>query len=372
MRVLVTGGAGFIGSHTVDLLLERGYEVRILDNLAPPVHARGKIPDYLPMEEVEFLRGDVRIKEDWARALEGVQAVIHLAAYQDYLTDFSKFFHVNTMGTALLYELIVEKKLPIQKVVFASSQSTYGEGRYICALDGVQYPPLRPVEQLMRGDWEPKCPACGEPMTLSLTDEEKVNPHNQYAMSKYTQEMIALNLGKRYGIPSAGMRYSITQGPRQSFKNAYSGICRIFTLRLMTDRPPIAYEDGLQRRDYVYVGDAARANLLVLEDARADYQVFNVGGGNVATVVDYAHLVAKVLSKDIEPLVPGEFRFGDTRHIVSDASKLRELGWEPSVRLSEIVQRYVAWAETQPGVKDYYAEAEVVMKRTGAVRQIPA
>lgn len=368
MKVLVTGGAGFIGSHTVDLLLKKGYEVRILDNLAPPVHAEGKIPEYVPLKDVDFLRGDVRVRADWERALDGVEAVIHLAAYQDYLTDFSKFFHVNTVGTALLYELIVEKKLPVRKVVFASSQATYGEGKYFCTEDGAQYPRLRPVEQLMRGEWEPKCPVCSNGMNLAITDEAVVKPHNQYAMSKYTQEMIALNLGERYGIPTVGMRYSITQGPRQSFKNAYSGICRIFTLRLMNGRAPVAYEDGLQKRDYVYVGDVARANVQVLEDPRADYQVFNVGGGEVATVVEYAHLVAGVLGKDIEPVVPGEFRFGDTRHVVSDVSRLRALGWEPTTRLRKIVEEYAAWAETQPGARDYYEEAAAVMKRTGTVR----
>ncbi len=368
MKVLVTGGAGFIGSHTVDLLLKKGYEVRILDNLAPPVHSEGKIPDYVPLNDVEFIQGDVRAREDWEFALQGVDKVVHLAAYQDYLTDFSKFFHVNTVGTALLYELVVEKRLPVQKVVFASSQATYGEGKYYCTADGVQYPKLRPVVQLMRGEWEPKCPVCGKRMNLAITDEAVVKPHNQYAMSKYTQEMIALNLGRRYGIPSVAVRYSITQGPRQSFANAYSGICRIFTLRMMNGRAPVAYEDGRQRRDYVYVGDVARANLLALEDARADYHAFNVGGAEAVTVLQYAHLVGRVLGRQIEPVVPGEFRFGDTRHIVSDIGKLRSLGWEPSTPLRKIVEGYVAWAERQPGARDYYEEAAVVMKRLGTVR----
>jgi dTDP-L-rhamnose 4-epimerase len=154
-------------------------------------------------------------------ALDGIDAVFHLAAYQDYLTDFSKFFHVNTVGTALLYEIIVARKLPIKKIVVASSQATYGEGKYECAEHGVQYPPLRSVEQLNRRDWDVHCPVCGNTMKCVWTDEARVNPHNQYAMSKYTQEMIALNLGKRYDIPTVAMRYSIVQGPRQSFRNAF-------------------------------------------------------------------------------------------------------------------------------------------------------
>jgi dTDP-L-rhamnose 4-epimerase len=367
MRILVTGGAGFIGSHTVDLLLRKGHHVRILDNLTPPVHIEGKIPDYVP-RDAEFVLGDVRDRATWERALQGIDAVFHLAAYQDYLTDFSKFFHVNTVGTALMYEIIVEKKLPVQKIVVASSQSTYGEGKYECATDGVQYPPLRPLEQLEKRDWEPHCPVCGESMKPLVTDESQVHPHNQYAMSKYTQEMVALNFGQRYGIPSVAQRFSITQGPRQSFRNAYSGVLRIFATRLLSGHAPVCYEDGGQLRDYVSVYDVARANVLVMEDPRADYQVFNVGGGRAITVKEYAHVIARALGKEIEPVIPGEFRFGDTRHIISDIGKLHALGWEPQVPLEKIVEGYIAWARDQPDVRDYYEDAEREMKARGTVR----
>lgn len=368
MRILVTGGAGFIGSHTVDLLLQKGHAVRILDSLTPPVHIDGQLPAYVP-REAEFMRGDVRDRAAWERALENVDAVFHLAAYQDYLIDFSKFFHVNSVGTALLYEVVVENKLPIQKIVVASSQATYGEGKYECATDGIQYPALRPVEQLMQRDWEPRCPVCQRVMKPLLTDEARVHPHNQYAMSKYTQEMIALNLGRRYHLPTVCLRYSITQGPRQSFRNAYSGVLRIFTIRLLNDHAPVCYEDGGQLRDYVSVYDAARATVLVLEDPRADFQVFNVGGGRAITVKEYAHLIARQLGKDIAPIIPGEFRFGDTRHIISDIGKLRALGWEPRVPLEQIVEEYVAWARAQPDVRDYYEDAEREMKTRGTIRE---
>lgn len=367
MKVLVTGGAGFIGSHTVDLLLSKGYQVRVFDALLPPVHPQPVRPAYLA-SNVELVQGDVRNKAEFAAALQGVEAVFHLAAYQDYLPDFSKFFHVNSVGTAMLYELIVEQKLPVRKVVFASSQATYGEGKYQCQEHQVQYPDLRPLEQLNRGQWEVLCPVCQQPMQPLLTDESQVKPHNQYAMSKYTQEMIGINLGRRYNIPSVGMRYSITQGTRQSFSNAYSGICRIFTTMMLSGKAPIAYEDGGQLRDYVYVGDVARANVLALEDARADYQVFNVGGGQPISVLDYGRLVAQVLGSKLEPQLPGEFRFGDTRHIISDISKLRGLGWEPLTPLPEIIKKYVAWAVEQPAVGDYYTQAEQEMKRMGTVR----
>lgn len=369
MRALVTGGAGFIGSYTVDLLLAKSYQVRILDSLEPPVHPRGEKPSYLP-GEAEFLQGDVRNKADLEKALEGVDVIFHMAAYQDYLPDFSRFFHVNDVGTALIYEIIVERKLPVQKVIVASSQAAYGEGKYQCPQHGVIFPPSRPLEQLQAGHWELRCPQCGLEMAPFWTDEAVVNPHNQYAISKYTQEMIALNLGRRYGIPTVAMRYSITQGSRQSFYNAYSGVCRIFTMRLLKNRPPILYEDGLQRRDYVYVGDVAEANLLVLERDEANYQVFNVGGGQTTTVAEYAHLVARTMGRELEPQVPGLFRLGDSRHIFSDIARLKALGWEPKTPLERIVAEYVAWAQEQPSLEDYYAQAEGIMREKGSLRGV--
>lgn len=377
--VLVSGGAGFIGSHTVDTLLKKGYTVRILDSLEPPVHEDRRIPGYVPLDDVEFVRGDVRDKASWERALEGVDAVVHLAAYQDYLPDFSKFFHVNTVGTALLYEVLVERHLPLRKVVVASSQATYGEARYECTNSAcrltlesgsaVRYPPLRPEAQLRRGDWEVCCPACGEVLQWVPTDEAHVNPHNQYAMSKYTQEMVTLNLGRRYGIPTTCMRFSIVQGSRQSFRNAYSGVLRIFAQRILNGKPPVCYEDGRQLRDYVSVHDVARANMLALEDDRSAYEVYNVGGDRQVSVLEYARLVSERAGVDIEPQVPGSYRFGDTRHVISDVSKLKTLGWAPQVTLPTIVDEYIGWAQAQSGFRDYYAEAEIRMLELGTIRQ---
>jgi len=369
LKVLVFGGAGFIGSHTVDLLLNKGYEVRILDSLESPVHQDGAIPAYIP-KKVEFISADVRDRQAVARALEGVDIVFQLAAYQDYLPDFSKFFHVNSVGTALIYELIVEKRYKVQKVILGSSQAVYGEGKYKCPFHGIQYPGQRPMAQLLQRDWEFKCPVCGGEMSLLPTDEAVVNPHNPYAISKYSQEMIALNLGKRYGIPTVCLRYSITQGPRQSFSNAYSGICRNFTTRLLNNKRPIVYEDGKQLRDYVHVADVARANILALEEPRADYEVFNVGGDNIISVLEYAYLIAEKMDKSIEPLVPGAFRFGDTRHVVSDAGRIQTLGWKATMPLEKIVEDYIAWVSEQPDIKDYYAEAEKVMERVGIIVKV--
>jgi dTDP-L-rhamnose 4-epimerase len=224
LRILVTGGAGFIGSHIVDRLLENGYDVRILDNLEPRVHPKGR-PLWIP-KEAEFIQGDVRDKETLSKALNGIQVVYHEAAYQDYMPDFSKFFHTNTVGTSLIYEIIVEKRLDVKKVIVASSQAVYGEGQYRCrnADCGIRneqaiQPKSRPREQLEKGEWELKCPYCNAEMENLMLSEEYANPYNQYAISKYAQELAAIRLGKLHGIPTTALRYSITQGPRQSLYN---------------------------------------------------------------------------------------------------------------------------------------------------------
>jgi dTDP-L-rhamnose 4-epimerase len=367
-KVLVTGGAGFIGSHTVDLLVERGYDVRILDNLQPRVHPRGK-PDYLPVE-AEFLQGDVANRDDLDKALRGVSRVIHLAAYQDYLPDFSTFIHTNTESTALLFELIVEHRYPVEKIVFASSQSVAGEGRYECREHGIIHPESRAIEQLRRGDWEVKCPRCGAQMKPLLIDESTVHPHTTYAISKYAIELLAQSLGRRYGIPTACMRYTYVQGTRNSFYNAYSGIARRFALRLLHGLAPLCYEDGKQLRDYVNVRDIARANVLVMEDERANFQVFNAGGGRAVTVLEFAEIMIKEFGAELAPLVPGEFRLGDTRHTISDNARLNALGWQPTTPVEQNVREYVAWMREQTDTAEYLEEAERVMREQGVVQSV--
>jgi dTDP-L-rhamnose 4-epimerase len=367
MHILITGGAGFIGSHTGRALLAKGHRVRVFDSLKPPVHKDGK-PFNMP-EGAELVQGDVTDKDAMKKALDGIDAVYHLAAYQDYLPDFSTFFNVNAGGTALLYEIIVEKNLPIQKVVVASSQAAYGEGKYRSQSGEVFYPDIRSVEALERSDFEIVGP--DDLVAESLeTDEAVIKPQNQYAMSKYTQEMIALNLGKRYGIPSVAMRYSIVQGPGQSLYNAYSGACRVFCLSLHFDHRPPVYEDGLQLRDYVNVEDVVRANVLVLEKDEANYEMFNVGGGKAYTVLDFARIAAQVYEKDLEPELTGAFRFGDTRHIVSDISKLKALGWAPLYMPDKSVRDYKAWLEDMDNVDDVLAFAQERMKSLNVLREV--
>lgn len=366
-RVLVTGGAGFIGSHTVDLLLEKGYRVRVLDSLQPRVHPHGK-PKYLPAE-AEFQQGRVENRDDLARALEGVDAVFHLAAYQDYMPDFSTFLHVNAESTALLYELIVERKLPVRKVVVASSQAVAGEGKYECPEHGVIYPGPRPIEQLERGEWELKCPRCSGELKPLLIEEAVARPHTAYGISKYAEELLALSLGRRYGIPAVSMRYTYVQGPRNSFYNAYSGVCRIFSLRVLAWLPPVVYEDGKQLRDYIDVADVARANVLVLEDPRADYRVFNAGPGRAMTVLEFARVVLKAAGSPLEPVVNGDFRVGDTRHTVSDVTALQSLGWRAEIPIEQTVARYLEWIRGFSNTRQYLDAAEAAMRAGDVIRR---
>ena len=370
-KVLVTGGAGFIGSHTVDLLLAKGYAVRILDSLQPRVHPRGK-PAWVPAE-AEFIQGDVANPADLAPALRGVDYVVHLAAYQDYLPDFSTFVHTNTESTALIFELIVAEKLPVRKIVFASSQSVCGEGLYRCPEHGLLTPPARSVEQLHRGDWELDCPWCGAYMTHALIPETVANPGTTYGISKYAIELLADRLGRRYGIPTACMRYTYVQGTRNSFYNAYSGIARIFALRLLHGLPPTCFEDGQQLRDYVNVKDVARANVLAMEDERANFGVFNVGGKRPVTVLEFARIMIRefdMTAGHLEPLVPGEFRLGDTRHTISDISRLEALGWQPAIPVEQNVHEYIEWMRQQQTTDEFLREADRIMREQGVVQRV--
>lgn len=368
MIILVTGGAGFIGSHTVDRLIEDGYKVRVLDNLQRPVHLKGK-PSYIN-KKAEFILGDVRAKRTLEDALKGVDVVYHFAAYQDYLVDFSTYFHVNSVSTALIYEIVVEKKFPVKKVIIASSQAVLGEGLYKCPEHGEITPDIRLEEQLSRGDWEHHCPYCGEYMGYLPTPEPKVNPQNQYAISKYSQEMIAINLGKRYGIPTVALRYSIVQGPRQSFYNAYSGAMRIFCLHLYFNKRPIIYEDGRQVRDFINYQDVVDANIKVLIDDRANYQCFNVGGGRAYTVLEFYKRVQEVTGREIKPVISKYYRYGDTRHIFSDITKLKTLGWSPRVSIKESIRQYWDYLNSQTNIEDILDYAEKTMISQGVVRRL--
>ena len=364
MLALVIGGAGFIGSHLVDRFIKEGFKVRVLDSLDPKIHPQGK-PAYLP-SQVEFIQGDVTDKEALRHALRDVSVVSHQAAYQDYMPDFSRFLYVNSVGTALLYEVIVQDRLKVKKVLVASSQAVYGEGQYTCPEHG-HFLPIPRGQQLQEGRWEISCPNCGQVSSPNLLTEEYINPYNQYAVSKLAQEKIALGLGWLHGIPSVAFRYSITQGPRQSLFNHYSGICRIFVSRALSGRPLLIYEDGRQTRDFVHVQDVVDANMLALERDEANFQAFNVGSGRSTTVLDYANALSQKLGKDVEFTFPGEYRRGDNRHSVSSISKLSRLGWKPARDLGNIFDDFLNWVTFVGGIPEELPDAYSEMKQSGVV-----
>jgi dTDP-L-rhamnose 4-epimerase len=367
MRILVTGGAGFIGSHTCDRLLELGHDVVVLDALTQPVHRDGK-PAYLS-PGVDFYEGDTRNRDLVTNLLRRVDAVYHFAAYQDYLPDFARFTDVNVVSTALLYEIMVAERLDLARVVVASSQSAMGEGLYRCPVHGELLPGMRPESALKAGQWDIPCPECGGPLDLRATPERVSNPQNAYGMSKLGEEMVAINLGRRYGIPTVALRYSIVQGPRQSVYNAYSGACRIFCLSYLQGAAPTLYEDGGMIRDYVNINDVVDANVLVLTDDRAAGRVFNVGGGQAVTTREFADVAMRHYGSDRPGVVSGEYRFGDTRHILSDISALQALGWDPKRTTADSVAAYAEWLDGMDGLDGVLAAAKERMLALGVVRK---
>src|SRR5229473_2356034 len=365
MRVLVIGGAGFIGSHMVDRFVQEGYQVRVLDSLDSKIHPKGRTNGLSP--KVEFLHGDVTNRSDLLAALRDVDVVSQQAAYQDYMPDFSRFMLVNAVGTSLLYELIVQERLKVKKIIVGSSQAVYGEGQYTCSEHGFFLPVPRSQEQLSRGEWELRCPQCEKQAKPCLLEESQVNPYNQYAVSKLAQEKIALGLGWLHGIPTVALRYSITQGPRQSLFNQYSGVCRIFVGLALKGEPSIVYEDGLQTRDFVHIADVVAANMRVLESDDANFQAFNVGSGKATTVLEYANLVRGKLSTDVQMSLSGEYRRGDNRNSVSKVDKLKTLGWNPKYDLSAILDDFLAWVESIGGIPAQIQDAYGAMRRAGVV-----
>jgi dTDP-L-rhamnose 4-epimerase len=366
VTALVTGGAGLIGSHIVDALLARGEQVRVLDSLHPQTHRAGK-PDWIP-DEVHFVEGDVRDTEAVRKALRGVDTIFHQAAFGGFTADIGEYFDANVTGTARLFEVIAEERLPIRKIVVASSQAIYGEGLYHCREDGEAQPDMRPLERFLSQRWEAVCPTCGGELDGARTHENvRWNGRTPYAVSKLAEERLALGMGRQLGIPTVALRYAVTFGPRQSIFNPYTGVVSIFSTRLLNDLPPLVYEDGHQTRDFVFVEDVARANLLVMDDSRADGGVFNVGRGEPVTVI---HLVAALAAAWGLPAayeLSGEFRPGDVRHLVTDATAIRALGWQPEVTLEDGLRRAVAWMRDLGPLDEYLSEALRPLRDQGIV-----
>jgi dTDP-L-rhamnose 4-epimerase len=349
-RILITGGAGFIGSHVADELLERGYRVRALDCLAEQVHgAAGERPDYLS-GQVELIRGDVRDRELTRRALIDVDAVIHFAAavgVGQSMYEIAHYTAVNNLGTAVLLEALIEK--PVERLLVASSMSIYGEGLYRTAEGETAAAVERSLEQLQGGSWEPRSPS-GQELTPQPTPEWKQpSLSSVYALGKYDQERLCLMTGRAYGIPAVALRFFNVYGPRQALSNPYTGVLAIFAARLMNGNAPLIFEDGMQRRDFVNVHDVARACRLALEVEEAAGGVFNVGSGRAFTVREVAQALGAALGKErIEPEITGKYRMGDIRHCFADISLARKvLGYEPRVEFEAGLRELCGWLAGQ-------------------------
>jgi dTDP-L-rhamnose 4-epimerase len=368
-RALVTGAAGLIGSHVTDLLVRKGWKVRALDNLEPQTHRRGKPAWVNP--KAEFIHGDIRDRETIATALDKIDIVFHQAAYGGYMPEISKYVHVNSLGTAQMLEVIREKSLPMQKIIVASSQAVYSEGAGICQRHGLVFPTVRPIEQLRKGDWEVHCPICGA-ITKSVPTPENapVGGETVYGLTKVDQEKLVLLWGKQVGVPAVALRYSCTYGPRQSIFNPYTGVIAIFCTRLLNNLSPVLYEDGRQTRDFSFVEDIARANLLAAETDKLDGLAVNVGGGKGVPIREVAQILSKALKIDIEPQARGEFRPGEMRHLTSDTTKIRSAGYKPQIELEEGIQRYIDWIRSQSDIRDYFSEAEQILKSKGIVHRV--
>jgi len=368
MKILVTGGAGFIGSHVVDILLGQGHEVRVYDALVEQVHG-GAGPRHVP-EEAEFVLGDMSDRKALTHAVEGVDQIVHLAAevgVGQSMYEISRYVDANTGGTARLLDVLVNTEHQVTKIVVASSMSIYGEGSYECVDHGAIAPRLRTEAQLIAREWEPACTVCGKPLSPVPTAETKpLFPTSVYAISKMDQELLVLSVGAAYGIDVTAVRYFNAYGPRQALSNPYTGVAAIFSGRLLNGQPPVVMEDGRQMRDFVHVADVARATVLALTAPGANGKAINIGIGDPISIAEVATLLAKALGReDIEPVITGEYRAGDIRHCWADPTLAREiLGFEPEYRFREEgVRELVAWVREQTAVDKVSAANEELRKR---------
>ena len=370
-NVLVTGGAGFIGSHLVDALVDRGHRVRVLDALVPQVHGENAAPVYLN-SAAEFIRADICDRDAVNAALEGIDVVFHEAAevgVGQSMYEIERYVRANDLGTAVLLEGILERKSQIKKLVVASSMSIYGEGAYTCETCGSVAPQLRKPAQLLDRRWEVECPTCGKQLSPAPTNEEKpLFPTSVYAVTKQDQEQFCLAVGRSYGIPSVALRYFNVYGTRQALSNPYTGVCAIFSARLLNGNRPWIFEDGEQTRDFVHVSDIVQANLLALETDAADYQAINVGTGVATSIREVSRLLAHGLNLDLEPEIVSKYREGDIRHCVADISKAKSLlGYEPQVTLERGIPELLSWVSAQ-AAQDQVASATAELESRQLVR----
>ncbi len=380
--VLVTGGAGFIGSHLVDALITEGHHVRVFDNLDAQVHGglreENRWPDYINLD-AEYNLGDVCDRDALRKAMRGVDVIFHLAALVGVgqsMYEIERYVDVNVRGTAILLDILVNDtsiRNRVRKIIVASSMSVYGEGIYECPIHGLVAPEIRLKEQLEAHDWELRCPEhivtspngiCGQRLQPLPTNESKtLAPTSIYAITKKDQEEMFIAIGRAYGIPAVALRYFNTYGPRQALSNPYTGVAAIFCSRLINGNPPMIFEDGKQRRDLVHISDVVQASVLAMEKDEADYGVFNVGAGRVITIQEVAEVLSSHLDGEIHPEVIGKFRAGDIRHCFPDISRIRTLGFRPRHRFEDGVDDLVAWVRSQTAVDGFDEAAKVLADR---------
>ena len=371
-KVLVTGGAGFIGSHLVDKLIELGHEVVVFDNLEPQVHGDGqRIPEYLN-KECEFIKGDIRNRDELKKALKGKEIIFHQAAVVGVgqsMYEINKYTEVNILGTANLLDILANENHRVEKLIIASSMSVYGEGKYRCVKCGVVYPKLRSLSQLKRGEWEMRCPLCNQEVESLPTDEDKpLYPTSVYAISKRDQEEMCLTIGRAYNISTIALRYFNVYGPRQALSNPYTGIAAIFSSRILNDNPPCIFEDGRQSRDFTHISDIVRANLLAMQNKKADCEVFNVGTGRPLSVLDIAQGLIGELKSSVDIDIVRKYRVGDIRHCYANVSKIqKKLGFKPRLKFEEGISDLVEWVKRQKAV-DQFWKSQRELKKKGLTR----
>ncbi|HYE33873.1 SDR family NAD(P)-dependent oxidoreductase [Methylocaldum sp.] len=365
-RILITGGAGFIGSHLADGLIERGYRVRVLDTLNEQVHGDIRQPPEYLNPAVEFMHGDVRDAGSVREALREVDAVFHFAAavgVGQSMYQIERYTDINNRGTAVLLQRLIEQ--PVKKLTVASSMSVYGEGLYRTSDGRTCAPPERPLAQLQRGDWELRDER-GEALQPMPTPESKItSPASVYALSKYDQERLCLLVGQAYNIPTVALRFFNVYGTRQALSNPYTGVLAIFASRYLNGNSPLIFEDGEQRRDFVNIRDLVQACLLSLERDEAAGRVFNVGSGRNYTVREIAEHMGRLLGKeDIQPVITRNYRVGDIRHCFADIGEAQDiLGYRPRIGLEEGMAELVEWLQTQAAFDRFEAASEELSKR---------
>jgi dTDP-L-rhamnose 4-epimerase len=375
-KVLITGGAGFIGSSLALHLHRKGYFVRVLDNLSPQVH--GEYPEHSSLylsirNHVEFVYGSITDETVLTEALEGVTSVIHLAAETgtgQSMYEIRHYTDVNICGTALLLDLIASRKDYISKIIVASSRAVYGEGKYYCNEDGFVYPSGRDKIKMQVGDFSVRCPICnGKVMEVATDEGSLVNPSSIYGITKLTQEQMILAASKAIGISSIALRYQNVYGPGQSLSNPYTGILSIFSTRIKNRRSINIFEDGLETRDFVYIDDVISATIMALEYKQPIVDVFNVGSGKANTIIDIAYSLQNLFGLNVDTKISGEFRVGDIRHNFADLKKISNaFGFIPKVSIDEGLTAFVQWAVSQSPTKDLYDASLHELKLRGLMK----